>query len=593
MRGRILGAYAGSPTYGRVVFRVADPRLGALIERGRWTKEGPLCLTFRAAHQTFEVHDRFGWAGAPSQLPASPIAPKRIFILPMTDAKRTRFPCRKCEDGSGAVICPGCGSHRCQQHLLRKVKERSVSKQRTESFWAQGPLIDVAFGHGGVPGGPRWDIPIYGPDELRTRQVTVRTPVLDVTTHDGQSTDLPLPEALGEPKFSDRGQQAAIDAWKAPGDRCVRCREESGELAGRRAMDTEEREQRLAAARAANRAAEQRHQSAEPDEPSWRRPVPESERDVNHYVWAFAFYALVGAGTVAAVMALGHWFTTPTELSHGPLGNENGPYFQILFAVGGLAGALGLLLPSIGAHLRERRAVRLFSGRHQEWRRSHAQWATELAALRRRHAAEEQALGAKGRSDAGKKAEDEGQTGPSASGSTERASTEPMRLPKVGWNVGRIVVAIVLLVATLVGSSAFVPSDEAAGDPLLTDKRRVLKGTGYRYKVPKGRRWSVSTQQFEAGSLRRIRGPSGLRIVVDRRNEQEPAVARDTAFENPAGLAVEEVAERLAIPGCRNRACQGFVLSDAAFGTLTIWANDRKGPAARLAREIAQSVTAL
>lgn len=195
----------------------------------------------------------------------------------LSDAEQTHFPCRECDNGRGKVLCPRCREQRCEQHLLLEVKEGSVGQQHTETFWVQGPLLGVRRIPASLHGMPGTIVehPIYGPSEPRTRTVTVQVSVLLGTTHDAQSANLPLPAALASPAFSDAGRRAAIEAWTAPRNQCIRCREQAGERAARQAMAVEDRRRQEREREQHEREAEEARRRAEERQAEERRRAEE------------------------------------------------------------------------------------------------------------------------------------------------------------------------------------------------------------------------------------------------------------------------------------------------------------------------------
>lgn len=322
----------------------------------------------------------------------------------MNAAKQTHFPCAQCENGSGPVLCTGCGEQRCEQHFLLEVKEGSIGQPHRETFMVRGPLLGIH--QQAIPGMMPIETPVFGPDEVRTRAVTVQVPVLLGTTHDAQSANFPIPAALGTPSFSDEGRRASVKAWTAPRNQCIRCREQAGERAAHQAMQIEEQRRqerrRKEQEEAQRRKVEEERKKREgkrqereeqvlarkPPEPQYRRQIATTEWDATGYVRAFLGYAVAVGILVSVAMAIAHWFTTGDAPSRGPLGTDNDEYFRLVLTISAWAGAAGLVLRARAAWARESRRARRFHNEHSTWRGHHDSWASELAAVRARHADE-------------------------------------------------------------------------------------------------------------------------------------------------------------------------------------------------------------
>ena len=175
----------------------------------------------------------------------------------------TEFPCDVCAAGAGPVRCAGCGSARCEEHLLLEVTAGQVGHTYMETHMEPGPIVHV------TPQGQ----PIHSPPWIPVQiPVTVQVPVLSATTHRGTVTNYPYPGEIDGRSLSERATRAAAAQWTGPKRVCVWCRESAARDAAAATTETERLEAEEEARRQARRQAEERE----------ARRLREEQRRVEH-----------------------------------------------------------------------------------------------------------------------------------------------------------------------------------------------------------------------------------------------------------------------------------------------------------------------
>jgi len=143
---------------------------------------------------------------------------------------------------------------------MLEVREGEVGRTHVQTYSRQGPVVHV------TPQGQ----PLYGPPIYFQQPVTVQVPMLIGTTHEGTTSNFPMPTAADGSPLNPSARAAAVAAWTAPSRACVWCRERAGDEAAEAVLEAQRRaalaaaaaREREAAAEAARRAEAERQELA-------------------------------------------------------------------------------------------------------------------------------------------------------------------------------------------------------------------------------------------------------------------------------------------------------------------------------------------